>query len=227
MHGIGWDELFKRAEANMYRQKLSTSPKVKSSIIQQVMQVLFEKAGWERIHSMNVASLSAAIALKMGFSEVQVAELMKVGTLHDIGKIQLANDILTKTRSLEDAEVIEIQRHTEIGYNILSQVPEYSHLATYVLHHHEHWNGTGYPLGLIGDEIPQPSRIIAVAEAYDNMTTFRPYWPARSHQEALDEIRSEAGVRFDPEVARVFIEEVMKQGEHDPRAFKSTTEEEV
>jgi len=224
--GMGWGELLRRAEAQMYRQKLSNTPKVKSHIIERVMQSIFEKAGWERDHSRNVASLSKAIALGMGLAEAQADEIFKAGTLHDIGKVHLDHEILNNRHTLKEAEVYEIQRHTEVGYNILSQVPEYSQLATYVLHHHEHWNGTGYPLGLLREEIPLQSRIISVAEAFDAMTSDRPYRASIGRQAAIDEIRNEAGLKFDPEVARVFIEEVMKQGWHDSKSSKTIIENE-
>ncbi len=222
----GWGELFRRAEAQMYRQKLSNTPKVKSHIIERVMQSIFEKAGWERDHSRNVASLGAAIALGMGLTEAQADEIYKAGTLHDIGKVQLNHDILNNRYTLKDAELYEIQRHTEVGYNILSQVPEYSQLATYVLYHHEHWNGTGYPLGLVRDEIPLQSRIISVAEAFDAMTSDRPYRASIGRQAAMDEIRNQAGLKFDPEVALVFIEKVMKQGWHDSKSSKTIFQKE-
>jgi HD-GYP domain-containing protein (c-di-GMP phosphodiesterase class II) len=216
----------RRAEAQMYRQKLSSSPKVKSLIIQQVMQSIYEKAGWERDHSRNVGSLSAAIALSMGLTEAQADELYKAGTLHDIGKVKFGKEILNKGDSLREAELYAFERHAEVGYNILSQVVEYSQLATYVLHHHEYWNGTGYPLGLVRDEIPLQSRILSVAEACDAMTSDRPYHASISRQEAMDEIRNQAGLKFDPEVALVFIEKVMKQGWHDSKSSRPIVEKE-
>lgn len=205
--GNDWDELIRRTEVQMYRQKLSNSPKVKSLIIDHVMQSIFERSEWERQHSSNVAALSRMIATRMGFSEAKADEIYKAGILHDIGKVRLNEDIMNKSNSLKESEVHEIQRHAEVGYNILSQVAEYSQIAPYVLHHHEHWDGSGYPLGLMREEIPLQSRIISVAEAFDAMTSDRPYRTAMSLQMALDDIRNRAGIKFDPEVTRVFIEQ--------------------
>ena len=205
--GNDWDGLLRRTEVQMYRQKLSNSPKVKSLIIDHVMQSIFERSEWERQHSSNVASLSRMIATRMGLSEAQADEIFKAGTLHDIGKVRLNHDTMNKRPPLKESEVYEIQRHAEVGYNILSQVAEYSQLAPYVLHHHEHWDGSGYPLGLMRDEIPLQSRIIAVAEAFDAMTSDRSYQSAVSVQMAIEDIRNRAGIKFDPEVARVFIEQ--------------------
>ncbi len=214
--GVNWETLLKRAEVEMYRQKLSTSMLVKSRIIDEVMQSIFKKSGCEERHSRNVASLSKAIAVKMNLPDAQVEEICKAGALHDIGKVRIERDVMNKESPLDESDVLEIQRHAEIGYTILSQVPEYSQLAFSVLHHHEHWDGRGYPLGISGEKIPLPARIIAVAETFDAMVSDRPYQTMKSPQKAIQEIREEIGKKFDRRVVVAF-EEVIERGWHDSK----------
>jgi HD-GYP domain-containing protein (c-di-GMP phosphodiesterase class II) len=117
--------------------------------------------------------------------------------------------ILNKPKKLNSDDWTEIKRHSEIGYRILSSVNEFSEIADYVLEHQEYWNGKGYPRGLEGEEISIQARIIAVADAFDAMTTNRTYGKALSEEEAMNEIRRCSGTQFDPTIARVFIEKVL------------------
>ena len=128
---------------------------------------------------------------------------------HDIGKINIDESILAKPGPLTDTERLEVQRHAETGYRILSSVSGFANIAEHVLAHHERWDGRGYPKGLKGKEIPLEARIIAVAEAYDAMTTETPYRHALSKEEAIGELKHYAGTQFDPEIVRVFISEVL------------------
>jgi HD-GYP domain-containing protein (c-di-GMP phosphodiesterase class II) len=125
--------------------------------------------------------------------------------MHDIGKIGVSDKILNKDGKLDALEYQEIKKHPEIGYRILSAVNEFSEIANFVLEHHEKWDGTGYPQGLKGDQIRIESRIIAVVDAYDAMTSKRTYGIMRSHQEAIDELTRCAGTHFDPEVVTIFL----------------------
>ena len=127
------------------------------------------------------------------------------GMLHDIGKIATDKRVLNKRGALDQAEWREIQRHPEVGYNILSAVNDYAPLAEYVLAHHERWDGSGYPNGLRGAAIPRVARVIAIADAYDAMTSDRPYRQGMSHEDALLEIQRCSGTQFDPDIVRVFL----------------------
>lgn len=131
--------------------------------------------------------------------------------MHDIGNIAVDARILNKPDSLTNAEWFEIKRHPEIGYRILGSVNELAPLAEIILAHHERWDGTGYPKGLKGDKIPLKARILAVADAFDAMTSERPYRNALSKSAAVEEIRRNAGTQFDPMIAELFIEKVLEE----------------
>jgi HD-GYP domain-containing protein (c-di-GMP phosphodiesterase class II) len=139
----------------------------------------------------------------------EVEEIKTTGWLHDIGKVAISESILNKTGKLDNEEWTEIKRHPEIGYRILSTVNEMAELADIVLVHHERWDGKGYPQGLKGEEIPLNGRIIAVADAFDAMTRQRTYREVLSDEDAIEEIRKNAGTQFDPDIVEVFIEKVI------------------
>jgi HD-GYP domain-containing protein (c-di-GMP phosphodiesterase class II) len=130
--------------------------------------------------------------------------------LHDIGKISIDSNILSKPSSLTDDEFNEIKRHPEVGYRIAYSLPELRHIAEYILCHHERWDGNGYPQGLSGEAIPLLSRIVSIIDAFDAMTQNRPYRNAISKQAAADEIMKNAGTQFDPDLAVVFVEKVIE-----------------
>ena len=139
-------------------------------------------------------------------TESYSAELFDTTPLHDIGKVGIPHEILTKPGPLSPEERLEVQRHPEIGYKIAKNIPELAQVSTYILAHHEWWNGRGYPVGLSGEGIPLPSRIIAVVDAFDVMLSGRVYRAARSREEALAELRRCAGTQFDPGVVDVLTE---------------------
>jgi len=136
-------------------------------------------------------------------------ELELAGMYHDIGKISLPDAILNKPSKLTKEEFDVIKTHPEISYQILRAADEYSDLAIHALHHHEKWDGSGYPSGLKGEEIPLFSRIISVADAFEAMTAVRPYKNRMSVKDALDEIIRCSGTQFDANIAKIFIEKVM------------------
>jgi uncharacterized domain HDIG len=172
--------------------------------------MLYESNKREQQHSARVSQLCTALGTALGLCPEKIEELHNAGLLHDIGKIVIDNKILEKPGKLSDLEFAEIKRHAETGYRILSSVKDWTQLAEYVWDHHERWDGQGYPRGLKGNEIPLQARIIAVADAYDAMTSNRPYRKALSLDSAIKEIRNNAGCQFDPEVSRVFLENIKK-----------------
>ena len=129
--------------------------------------------------------------------------------LHDIGKVGINDAILQKPGPLTAEEWLEMKKHPEIGFRIAQNNIDLAPVADYILCHHERWDGTGYPRGLKGEEIPILSRILAVVDAYDAMTSRRVYRDEISGAQAAAEILRAAGTQFDPEVARVFVEEVL------------------
>ncbi len=201
--------IFKQAEDHMYRHKLSASSSMRNKTIKVIIGTLYEKNKREEQHSQRVSELCASLATALDLGPDDVAELRTAGLMHDIGKIALEEMILNKPGQLNNTEWLQIKRHPETGYRILSSVNEFSQLATYVLAHHERWDGKGYPKGLIGEEIPLQARILAVADTYDAMTSDRPYRQALSEEIVVEEIKGNAGIQFDPLIVRVLLEKVL------------------
>jgi diguanylate cyclase (GGDEF)-like protein/PAS domain S-box-containing protein len=209
-------EIFKRAEDYMYKKKLFESPSMRSKTISAIISALHEKNKREEAHSRRVSSLCRSIGKALNLLDVEVEELKTIGLLHDIGKIAIEENILNKPGKLTVGEWEEIKRHPEIGYRILSTVNDMSEMANYVLAHHERWDGTGYPKGLKGSQIPLQSRIISIADAFDAMTSERSYRRALSEEVAIEEMLKTSGTQFDPELVKVFIEKVLEKEEYFP-----------
>lgn len=197
-------EVFKNAENNMYVHKLVESASTRHGIVDVILKTLNEKNDSENQHAQRVSGLSAKLAEGMNLERHQVDEIRLLGLIHDIGKIAVREETLAKETPLTLPEWTEIKRHSEIGYKILSASQEYMQIAEHVLHQHERWDGTGYPKGLRGSEISIQSRILAVADAYDAMTSPRVYGKTLTHQEALAELRRFSGIQFDPSVVVSF-----------------------
>jgi diguanylate cyclase (GGDEF)-like protein/PAS domain S-box-containing protein len=191
------NDILKKAEDYLYRKKLFVSPSMR-------IHTLHEKNKREEKHSRRVSEICKNIGIALGMSDDDVQELSSVGLLHDIGKIGVNDQTLNKEGKLTDFEWMEIRKHPEIGYRILSTVNEMSEMAEYVLSHHERWDGKGYPKGLKGEEIPFKARIISIADAFDAMTSERTYQEKMSQNVALVEIEKYSGTQFDPQLIRVF-----------------------
>ena len=156
-------------------------------------------------HAARVTELALRLAAAMDASPQRVKAIKTGGPLHDIGKLELDRAILEKPGALDPAELEEIRAHPELGARMLRGIRPLRQALDCVLHHHERWDGGGYPYGLGGNEIPLEARILAVADAYDAMISTRPYRDARSREEALAEVERCAGSQFDPQIARVFL----------------------
>ncbi len=159
-------------------------------------------------HTTRVGELAARIALRLGHNETEVDQIRIAARLHDIGKIGLSDSILLKPGPLAPSEFLAQEKHTLIGANILSgsRFPILRLAEEIALTHHECWDGSGYPRGLRGDEIPLSGRIVAVADVFDALTHARPYKAAWRVDDALDEIRHQSGVKFDPAVVAAFLQ---------------------
>jgi diguanylate cyclase (GGDEF)-like protein len=158
-------------------------------------------------HSERVSELAARIATRVGLDPEQVELTRLAGSLHDLGKLAIPEEILRKAGALTDSERLVLERHPQIGFRMLDSLGV-DPVAKLVLHHHERWDGAGYPDGLRGEQIPLSARIIFVTDAYDAMTSNRVYRAARSSEAALAELRRCAGTQFDPGIVAAFTEEI-------------------
>lgn len=182
---------------------------LRSDYLSYIKTTMFEKSNETEEHAERLAKLSKKLGEAMGLSENELDELELVAMLHDVGKISIDKNILTKAGRLSDAEWREIKKHPEVGYRIANSTSELSHIAEYILCHHEHWDGSGYPLGLSGTDIPLISRIITVVDAYDAMTQDRAYRKALPADVAVNEILSNKGTQFDPDIADIFVKNIL------------------
>lgn len=158
------------------------------------------------MHSEAVANLSAVVAMQMGLREDEVRRVRAAALLHDVGKMDIAESILTKAGSLDEDEMAAMRRHSEAGFQIIHQVPSLRETADVIRHHHERVDGQGYPQGLVGDEIPISSRIYAVVDSYVAMTSDRPYRKRMPHDLAVREIVRHSLTQFDTEVVEAFLQ---------------------
>jgi len=156
-------------------------------------------------HTRRVARTAAAVARAMGLPDAEVSKIEHAAALHDIGKIGVADSILRKAGPLDDEEWKEMRRHSELGYQILKSIDFFRGAAEIVYAHHEYYDGTGYPRGLAGEEIPLGARVFAVVDAYDAMTSRRPYRRAMNRDSALIEVARNSGTQFDPRVVEAFL----------------------
>lgn len=197
--------LFKEADDSMYREKLHRSQSVRSTIVQALLKALEARDFITEGHAERMQALAAALGDAAGLSKRTLGELRLIAQFHDIGKVGIPDRILFKPGKLTAEEHSEMKRHCEIGHRIALSTPDLAPIAKYILHHHEWWNGHGYPLGLKGNEIPLECRVIAIVDAYDAMTSNRPYRQAMGHEQAVDELKRCSGKQFDPWLVAIFI----------------------
>ena len=157
-------------------------------------------------HSGRVAKYVRATAVHLGLKDAEIDEVVMAALMHDIGKIGVPDHILLKPGRLTNEEFALIKRHPELGWMALKNMNDFKAISLVVLHHHERYDGGGYPGGLTGNEIPLGSRIIAVADSYDAMTTTRPYRAAMTQFQAFDELNRCSGTQFDSRVLNAFLE---------------------
>ncbi|MHC1683916.1 MAG: HD domain-containing phosphohydrolase [Clostridiaceae bacterium] len=201
------------AEKRMYRNKLMEDASVRSAAISSLLKTLDEKHSETEEHTMRIRNLSAKLGGKLGLSQAKLDELELLASLHDIGKIGIPEHILMKPSKLTEEEWVIMKTHTEIGYRIAKSTPELSHIANEILAHHEKYDGTGYPNGLKGDQIPLLARIINIVDSFDVMTNKRVYKSASSVEFAIEELIRCSGSQFDPLIVEEFIKLVNEQEE--------------
>lgn len=197
-------DVLKAAEGSMYKYKYLDSSSFRSSIIGSIKKSLFEKSHETEEHEERLKLFSVLIGKSLNLSENELHELELSAMLHDIGKIAIKDNVLNKQGKLNDEEWNEMKKHPEIGYRIALSMPELNQVANFILCHHERFDGKGYPNGIKGNEIPLMARIVSIADAYDAMTSDRPYRRAMTKKAALDEILKNSGTQFDPEIVDKF-----------------------
>ncbi len=202
--GVDWRDVLQQAESALARSRHYSGYEHHRDLSWMPREGQHETDAETEAHSLRVARYCRGMGEAMGLSPMEVDELELIARLHDIGKTCLEDEIRNKPAQLSDAETEQMRKHPEIGYRILRIIPGFAGVAEGVLAHHERWDGTGYPRGLFGENIPLLARILAVADAYDAMTQDRPYRKALLSTAAMDELSANAGTQFDPRVVDAF-----------------------
>ncbi len=199
-------EVTRETEKYLNRRKLLNQSSSHSAIVSSIMATLYAKSQETEAHGNRLCSISQMIGERLGLPQKELDDLQLLSKLHDIGKIGIADHILNKPDKLTASEWEIMKQHPAIGHRIAKSTPQLEHIAEYILHHHERWDGTGYPAGLIGDKTPILSRILTIADSYDAMTENRIYRKALSKEAAIKEIERNIGTQFDPHIARLFLD---------------------
>lgn len=181
-------------------------------IIKSLAQAIDAKSPWTKGHSDRVTEYAVRIGKEMGLQDKELEVLRVAGLLHDIGKIGTHDTLLDKPGKLASAEYEIVKEHPARGSELLLPIKQLNHIIPWIRGHHERLDGTGYPDGLKGDEIPLQARILAVADAFDSMTAERPYRETPGREKAIEELKKNAGIQFDPKVVEVFLKILKTEG---------------
>lgn len=203
-------ETQKAADDYLKNRKLLNRKSIRSGLISSILATVYEKSQETEEHARRIADLSKLIGEQLSLSQSSLGELELFSMLHDIGKVGIDDRILKKPGKLTEDEWVVMKSHSAIGYRIANSAAELESVAEFILTHHERWDGKGYPQGLKGDAIPLLSRIVAVADSYDAMTNDRIYRKAMAPEAAVEEIKKNEGIQFDPQIVAIF-EKVIDQ----------------
>ncbi len=203
------EKVFRMADNNMYTEKLEQGKKARSEIVSSLMSSLFKRSIMDEGARAQVQELSIRLGMALMLEDSRMAKLELLAQVYDLGKVGLPDHLLRQStlknpRELTEAEREAIYRHPETVYRIAEASPDLAGVAEMILRHHENYDGSGYPLGLKGEEIPLENRILSIAIAYSAMTSPRSDSEIISHEEALAELHSCAGSKFDPKLVNVF-----------------------
>jgi putative nucleotidyltransferase with HDIG domain len=192
--------------ARQFYERYVTLRRTYADTVRSLVAVIEAKDSYTKGHSERVAAYSVEIARRLGFNDQRIERIELAALLHDLGKVGISKEILSKSSRLNQAEYREIQTHPEIGARIIESVPFLADLIPFIATHHERIDGSGYGSQLSGEDIPVEARVLSVADAFDAMTSSRPYRAALSREETVRELRRCAGQQFDPVVVEVFVE---------------------
>ncbi|NLJ40171.1 MAG: diguanylate cyclase [Clostridiales bacterium] len=196
----------RQAEINMYFTKTLERSGVMKGEFDNILEALYSGSGEEKRHSLSVSRLCGRLGKKLGLSNSDVTRLKKAGRLHDVGKVVLKPELLKAAYPLGPEDQAEMEQHSTVGYRILNYFDETRQFADVVLAHHENWDGSGYPEGIKGENIPLFARIISVVETYDRILHCRDKNKGGSNEKAIYVLKREAGIKFDPRITQAFIE---------------------
>jgi len=202
---VSLEEVVKEADTVMRLDKQNRSESARSQVVKALLAALSERDYIAGGHAERLNELCEKIGRVVGLDRQSLSYLSLLAQVHDLGKVGIPDSILFKDSGLTDDEWVIMKRHPEIGCRIAQSSPDLSSIADLILKHHEKWDGSGYPLGLKGDQIPIECRILAIVDAYDAMTNDRPYRKAKSPAEAIAELKKYSGKQFDPRLVETFL----------------------
>jgi HD-GYP domain-containing protein (c-di-GMP phosphodiesterase class II) len=198
--------LCRQADNAMFIDRNRRAPMRGRNLVRALMTALRKKDFGAEGHVSRVKVISTTLGEAVGLSPKDMVDLELLSEIHDLGKIGVPDRVLFKAGPLDHDEREQIKQHSALGYRIAKISPELEQVAELILYHQEWWNGAGYPTGIGGEEIPMPCRVLAIADAYDAMTSPRPHRLALSHNEAVAELRRGAGRQFDPAILEKFLQ---------------------
>jgi diguanylate cyclase (GGDEF)-like protein/putative nucleotidyltransferase with HDIG domain len=227
-HGVDGDQLLAHADSELYAAKRGESRAIAPGRRELSWAAALARAVDLRMaaldeHSKQVAAYAEGIGRQLGWTGTQLALLRIAGLLHDVGKVSVPDRILRKTDVLTDEEQREMRRHPVTGSDLVARVEGLEAIVPWILHSHEHMNGSGYPHGLSSDDIPLASRALLVADAFDAMTNERPYRRRRTHEEALAELHRFTGTQFDPHCVAALEAYLATESESGPASGSGPT----
>ena len=200
-----FNEIIISARDSMYRNKLISGKNTPGSVVFSLVDSLLENGYETKEHTKRVEKMAGELARGLGLTKSKTDELSMLASLHDLGKVAISDNTLKDKEKLSNKDWEVMKSYPEIGYNIAKSLFKFAHIAEYILHHHERWDGLGYPMKLKGTDIPLLSRIMAIVDAYDVMRSGRFYKRTMTREDAIKELRKCSGKQFDPKLVEEFI----------------------